>query len=331
MTRPFGIVAAVVLGAAAIAAQTTSNRTPTFSVVEASIADMQRAMTQGRTTSREIVQQYLTRIAIYEERLNAAIAINPRALADADALDRERRAGRLRGPLHGIPIALKDNIHTTSMPTTGGALVFEGLVPPYEATLTKHLRDAGAIVIAKTVLTELANWVGEGMPTGYSSLAGYSFNPYDPRRHPRGDGRPVLAPGGSSSGIGTAASFWAANVGTETSGSILNPASQDMLVGIKPTVGRISRHGVIPITADQDTPGPMGQTVADAAILLGVLEGTAPDPADSATSACTPPAGGDYTTFLKVDALKGARIGIPRAFFYDRFTPPGSKDGRGGL
>ena len=331
MTRPFGIVAAVALGAAAIAAQTTGNRTPAFSVVEASIADMQRAMSQGRTTSREIVQQYLTRIAVYEDRLNAAIAINPRALTDADARDRERRNGRVRGPLHGIPIALKDNIHTTSMPTTGGALVFEGLVPPYEATLTKHLRDAGAIVIAKTVLTELANWVGEGMPTGYSSLAGYSFNPYDPRRHPRGDGRPVLASGGSSSGIGTAASFWAANVGTETSGSILNPASQNMLVGIKPTVGRISRHGVIPITADQDTPGPMARTVADAAVLLGALEGSSPDPNDPATRACVPPANRDYRRFLRPGALKGARIGIPRAFFYDATSTPGVAGVGGGL
>src|SRR5687767_7433660 len=331
MTRPFGIVAALVLGAAAIAAQPTGNRTPAFTIVEASIADMQAAMAKGRTTSREIVQQHLTRIALYEDRLNGAIAVNPRALADADERDRERRAGRLRGPLHGIPIALKDNIHTTSMPTTGGALAFEGFVPPYEATLTKQLRDAGAIVIAKTVLTELANWVGEGMPTGYSSLAGYSFNPYDPRRHPRGDGRPVLAAGGSSSGIGTAASFWAASVGTETSGSILNPASQNMLVGIKPTVGRISRHGVIPITADQDTPGPMARTVADAAALLGALEGSGPDPNDQATRSCAPPANRDYRQFLRAGALKGARIGIPRAFFYDATSTPGVAGVGGGL
>ena len=331
MTRAFGIVAAVAFGAAVIAAQTAGSRTSPFTVVEASIADMQAAMTGGRTTSREIVQQYLTRIAFYEERLNAAIAVNPRALAEADERDRERRSGRLRGPLHGIPIALKDNIHTTNMPTTGGALVFEGLVPPYEATLTRQLRDAGAIVIAKTVLTELANWVGEGMPTGYSSLAGYSFNPYDPRRHPRGDGRPVLAAGGSSSGIGTAASFWAANVGTETSGSILNPASQNMLVGIKPTVGRISRYGVIPITADQDTPGPMARTVADAAVLLGALEGSGPDPNDPATRACSPPANRDYRRFLRAGALKGARIGIPRAFFYDATSTPGVVGVGGGL
>src|SRR5687767_163175 len=333
MTRPFWIVAAVALGAVAIAAQTTGNRPPAFTVVETSIAEMQRAMAQGRTTSREIVQQYLTRIALYEDRLNAAIAVNPRALADADERDRERRAGRLRGPLHGIPIALKDNIHTTSMPTTGGALAFEGFVPPYEATLTKHLRDAGAIVIAKTVLTELANWVAEGMPTNYSSLASFGFNPYDPRREPRDinrDGRPVLAPGGSSSGIGTAASFWAANVGTETSGSILSPANQNMLVGIKPTVGRISRYGIIPITADQDTAGPMARSVADAAIMLGALEGRTPDVNDPATRTCRPPARNDYTAFLRRDALKGARIGIPRAFFYDELPPVAANLPRGG-
>src|SRR6185436_6791049 len=219
--------------------------------------------------------------------------------------------------LHGIPIALKDNIHTTDMHTTGGALAFARLMPPYEATLTTRLRAAGAVIIAKTVLTELANWIASDMPTNYSSLAGFGFNPYDPRPDPRlPDGRPVLPTGGSSSGIGTAASFWGANVGTETSGSILNPSSRTMLVGIKPTVGRVSRYGVIPITADQDTPGPMARSVADAATLLGVLEGGAPDALDAATRACTPPARGDYTAFLRADALKGARIGVPRAFFY---------------
>jgi amidase len=306
---------------------------PPFTVVEAGIADLRPAMQQGRVTSRQIVQQYLTRIALHENRLNATLAVNPRALEEADARDRERRQGRVRGPLHGIPIALKDNIHTTDMPTTGGALAFAGFVPPYDATLTKNLREAGAIIIAKTVLTELANWVAPGMPTNYSALGGFAFNPYDPRRDPResGDGRPVLATGGSSSGIGTAASLWTASVGTETSGSILSPASQNMLVGIKPTVGRISRHGVIPITADQDTPGPMARTVADAAALLGVLEGAAPDPADGATRTCMPPAGRDYTRYLRAGALKGARIGIPRAFYYDPAPTPGAGGPTGGL
>ena len=334
MNRLLVLAVAATLAAVAFAQAQRATTPAPFSVVEASIADMRTALEQGRVTSREIVQQSLARIALYEDRLNAAIAVNPRALQEADERDRERRLRKVRGPLHGIPIALKDNIHTTDMPTTGGALAFDGLRPPYEATLTKHLREAGAIIVAKTVLTELANWVGEAMPTNYSSLAGFGFNPYDPRRDPRDatfDGRPVLATGGSSSGIGTAASFWAANVGTETSGSILSPASQNMLVGIKPTVGRVSRYGVIPITADQDTPGPIARSVADAAILLGALEGAAPDPNDPATRACTPPPGRDYTRFLRRGALEGARIGIPRAFFYDETPAPGMKGMTGGL
>ena len=308
-----------------------------FSVVEATIPAMRAALEQGRVTSRDLVAQSLVRIATYEEELNAVISVNPNALAEADARDRERRDGRVRGPLHGIPVALKDNIHTTDMPTTGGALAFAGLVPPYDATLTRHLRDAGAIIIAKTVMTELANWIAGApmpMPTNYSAVGGFGRNPYDPRLDPReatSDGRPALATGGSSSGIGTAASFWAANVGTETSGSILSPSNQNMLVGIKPTVGRISRYGIIPITADQDTAGPMARTVADAAILLGVLEGTAPDPRDPATGTCPPPPGRDYARFLDPAALKGARIGIPRAYFYDEVKVPGRERPAGGL
>src|SRR5207249_3298935 len=159
-------------------------------------------------------------------------------------------------------------------------------------------------------------------------------NPYDPRKDPREatfDGRPVLGTGGSSSGIGTAANFWAGNVGSETSGSVLSPSNQNMLAGIKPTVGRISRYGVIPITADQDTAGPMAKSVSDVAIMLGALESASPDPNDPATRTCTPPAGRDYTKFLRRDGLKGARIGIPRAFFYDRATPPGESSPRGGV
>ncbi len=325
--------APVVAGEASVGAGPAPVARP-FSVVEASIADMGAALAEGRVTSREIVRQCLTRIALYEERLNGVMTVNPRALEEADERDRERAQGRLRGPLHGIPVALKDNIHTTDMPTTGGALVFDGFVPPYEATLVRNLREAGAILLAKTVLTELANWVATGMPGNYSALGGYGMNPYDPRRDPREatfDGRPALGTGGSSSGIGTAASFWAANVGTETSGSILSPANANMLAAIKPTVGRVSRYGVIPITADQDTAGPMARSVADAALLLGVLEGAAPDPNDGATGRCTPPPGRDYTRFLNPKGLRGARIGIPRAFFYDKVTPPDAKEPRGGL
>jgi amidase len=305
-----------------------------FSVVEASIPEMQAALQSGRITSHELVQQYLIRIATYEDKLHAAITINPKALEEADERDRERAAGKVRGPLHGIPIALKDNIQTTNMPTTGGALAFDGLVPPYEATLTKNLRNAGAIIIAKTQMTELANWVAgnPSMPNNYNALNGYGFNPYDPRRDPReatNDGRPALNTGGSSSGAGTAANFWAANVGTETSGSILSPSNQNMLAAVKPTVGRVSRYGVIPITADQDTPGPMAKSVTDAAIMLGALESGNPDANDPATTRCTPVR--DYTQFLKKDGLKGARIGIPRAGYYDKITLPGGDKPRGGL
>ena len=307
-----------------------------FTVVEATIPEMQAALKDGRITSRALITRYLTRIAFYEDTLHAALTVNRNALAEADQRDRERAQGRVRGPLHGIPIALKDNIQTTNMPTTGGALVFEGFVPPYEATLAANLRAAGAIVIAKTAMTELANWVAGAptpMPDGYSALGGFSMNPYDPRRDPREAtlGRPALPTGGSSSGAGTAANFWAANVGSETSGSILNPANQTMLAAIKPTVGRVSRYGVIPITADQDTAGPMAKSVGDVAIMLGALEGASPDPHDPATKTCTPPPGRDYTRFLKADGLKGARIGIPRAFFYDRVMPPGETRPRGGL
>ena len=308
-----------------------------FTVVETGIPELQTAMAEGRVTSRQLVVEYLTRIGLYEDQVKAIITVNPKALEEADALDRERAGGRVRGPLHGIPIALKDNIHTTDMPTTGGALAFDGYRPPYEATVTRLLREAGAVLIAKTVMTELANWVGGAptpMPANYSSLAGFGFNPYDPRRDPReatNDGRPALATGGSSSGIGTTASFWAANVGTETSGSILSPANQTGLAAIKPTVGRISRYGIIPIVADQDTAGPMARTVTDAAILLGVLESAVPDPYDPATRACRPPANRDYTRHLKRDALKGARIGIPRAFYYEKVTAPGETEPRGGL
>jgi len=310
------------------------DRAERFNVVEATIPEMQEALTEGRVTSRELVEASLIRIATYEERVNATIAVNPRALQIADSLDRERSQGRVRGPLHGIPVALKDNIHTTDMPTTGGALAFEGFTPPYEATLTRNLEEAGAIILAKTVLTELANFMAAGMPGNYSAVGGYGLNPYDPRRDPRegrNDGRPVMSTGGSSSGIGTAMSFWAGNVGTETSGSILSPSNQNMLAAVKPTVGRVSRYGVIPITADQDTPGPMARSVTDAAIMLGALEGAEPDPNDPATSTCERPPGGDYTQFLRVDGLRGARIGIPRAMYYDSVQAPGSDRWRGGL
>ena len=333
--KPFSI--AVMLATVAVSACAPASAPPPaapFSVVEATIPDMQKAMQEGRVTSRQIVEQYLVRIALYNDQLNAVVTVNPKSLQEADRLDQERKSGKTRGPLHGIPIALKDNIHTTDIRTTGGAIAFENLVPPYDATLTKNLRDAGAVIIAKTTLSELANFVTNGMPGNYNAVVGYALNPYDPRRDPRpvtGDGRGVLNTGGSSSGGGTAANLWAANVGTETSGSILSPSNQNMLAGIKPTVGRISRYGVIPITADQDTAGPMAKSVTDAAILLGALESAAPDANDAATATCQAPPNRDYTPFLKREGLKGARIGIPRANYYDRITPPGEKNPRGGL
>ena len=268
---------AVVLAAQEKHAASGSGGKPSFTVVEATITQMRTAMEQGRVTSHELVVQYLTRIALYDNILRATITVNPHAIEEADQLDRERAQGRVRGPLHGIPIAVKDNILTNDLPTTGGMLAFEGYVPPYDATLIGNLRNAGAIIIAKTNLSELAGWIVAPPFTAsgtFTGVHGFGYNPYDPRKDPRpgyDDGRPVLNTGGSSSGTGTASSFWAANVGTETGGSILGPSNQNMLVGIKPTVGRTSRWGVIPITADQDSPGPMGRTMTDAAILLGAL------------------------------------------------------------
>jgi amidase len=307
-----------------------------FNIIEATIPEMRKAMEEKRLTARELVSLYLVRVATYEHRLHAAIAINPKALDEADQLDRDRAAGRIRGPLHGIPVALKDNIHTTSMPTTGGALAFAGYVPPYEATLTRNLRDAGAVIVAKTGLTELANWVAGNpnpMPGNYNAVGGFGYNPYDPRPDPRDgtafDGRRRSRP---AARVRASAphELWAASVG-DTGGSVISPSNANMLVGIRPTIGRISRYGVIPITADHDTAGPMTRTVADAAILIGALESPAPDANDPATRTCTPPPGRDYTRFLRADGLRGARIGIPRAFYYDRVTLPGESQPRGGV
>lgn len=303
----------------------TSNTTavgPPFKVETASIPEMQAAMQQGRVTSRELVTQYLIRIGLYEDRLNAAIAINANALAQADALDRERAAGKVRGPLHGIPVAVKDNILTKDdLPTSGGMLAFKNYMAPYEATLVKHLKDAGAIILAKSTMSELAGWFGDSFrPGGYNGAAGQSYNPYDPRAND--NGTPILDTSGSSSGGGVAAALWAANVGTSTGGSIEGPSNASMLVGMRPSTGRISRYGIIPLTLDQDTAGPMATTVAGAAVMLGVLEGE-PDANDPRTSECQAPPNHDYTTFLKQDALKGARIGIPRAGIYTAREFPG--------
>src|SRR5262245_8991340 len=183
MKRTSAVFGAAILAAACSSpVRTDSSKASAFRIVEATIPEMQKAMADKRLTSRELVTQYLVRIAMYEDRLNAVLAVNPHALDEADQLDRERAQGRVRGPLHGIPVALKDNIHTTHLPTTGGALAFAGYTPPYEATLTKNLRDAGAIIVAKTGLTELANWVAGNpnpMPGNYNGVGGFAFNPYD--------------------------------------------------------------------------------------------------------------------------------------------------------
>jgi amidase len=304
---------------------------PPVSVIEASIPDMMAMMKDGRTTSHEITLQYLARIGMYEDKLHAAISVNARALMEADERDKERAEGHIRGPLHGIPIALKDNIMTMDLPTSAGMLAFKNYLPPYEATLVTNLRKAGAIIIAKSTMSELAGWYGSDsiyLLGGYNGAAGQSFNPYDPRA--ADNGKPVLETSGSSSGGGVAANLWAANVGTSTGGSIEAPSNATMLVGFRPTTGRISRYGIVPLTLDQDTAGPMTKSVTDAAIMFGVLEGD-PDPNDPRTTTCTAPPNHDYTPFLKADALKGMRIGIPRTGIYSAFAVPGKQKPFDGL
>ena len=280
-------------------------------LVEATVAQLQKALQTGLITSELLVEMYLARIEAYEGLVNAYIHIDKEgALEQARRLDAARHPGLARSPLYGIPIGLKDIIDTGDMPTTGGSVTLDGKTPPDDAFITKKLRDAGAIILGKLTLTEFANFIAIGMPTGFSSLGRFGFNPYDPRVLPGGDGRPVLQTGGSSSGSGIVvnANLAAIAVGTETSGSILSPANANGVVGIKPTVGLVSRDGIIPITADQDTAGPLARTVADAAILLGALAGF--DPSDPATAPCLTPGNcfSDYTRFLDPDALQGARI-----------------------
>jgi amidase len=303
-----------------------------FDLVEATIPSIQEAIDDHVITAEQLVRMYHKRIAAYDgpqtaTRLNAYIHVNSRALDEADDRDhdgdRDRGEGRKHHALAGIPMILKDNIDTRDMPTTAGSLAFEGSFPRSDAFVARRLRDAGAIILGKATMTEFANFLTNGMPAGYSSLGGYGFNPYDPRPDPRmaldallrpfNDGRPALTPGGSSSGpgIAVAANLAAVGIGTETSGSILSPGTANGLVGIKPTVGLISRDGIIPITADQDTAGPLARTVTDAAIVLGVIAGF--DPHDPATRACLTPGNcwTDYTRFLDANALKGARIVVP--------------------
>ena len=310
-----------VLGVAFLARPMTATAEPNGSgpdqlqLVEATIPQLQEAMQTRLITSRQLVRMYSARIGAYEEAgpgVNAFLHVSSHAELDAFLLDLLRPVVRPRSPLYGIPILLKDNIDTFDMPTTAGSVALAGSRPSDDAFITRKLRLAGAVILGKATLTEFANFIALGMPTGYSSLGGFGFNPYDPRELPGGDGRPVLQTGGSSSGagIGVNANFVTVAIGTETSGSILSPASANGVVGIKPTVGLISRDGILPITADQDTAGPIARTVTDAAIVLGAIAGF--DPRDPATAACLTPGRcfSDYRPFLDEDALEGARIAV---------------------
>ena len=319
---------ALVLAAAALltlpvgADQPAGQPRSDLQLVEATVSELQHALRTGLITSEQLVQRYLDRIEVYEPLVNAFIHVNPNALDEARARDAERRRGVPTGPMFGIPVLLKDNIDTADMPTTAGSIALEGSIPPDDAFIAAKLRAAGAIILGKATLTEFANFIAIGMPAGYSSLGRFGFNPYDPRELPGGDGRPVLTTGGSSSGSGIApaANLVAVAIGTETSGSILSPGTANAVVGIKPTVGLVSRDGILPITADQDTAGPLARTVADAAALLGTIAGF--DAQDPATAPCLMPGNcfSDYTQFLDKNALKKARIAVPHVPYWNGFS-----------
>src|SRR6266513_1695593 len=242
---------------------------PPFALEEATVSDLQAAMVAGRMTARSITQEYLTRIAELDRKgptLRHLIEINPDALSIADSLDAERKAGRVRGPLHGIPVLIKDNIGTADrMTTTAGSLALAGSVPGQDSFVARQLRQAGAVILGKTNLSEWANFRSSHSSSGWSGRAGQTLNPYALDRNPCGSS--------SGSGVAVAANLCAIAVGTETDGSIVCPSSANGIVGIKPTVGLISRSGIVPIAHSQDTAGPMARTVRDSAILLGLLTG----------------------------------------------------------
>ena len=274
-----------------------------FELEEVTLAQLQDGLKSGKYTSRRLCQLYLARIEEIDRRgqLRAVIETNPDALAAADAADAERRAGRVRGPLHGIPVLIKDNIATgDKMKTTAGSLALADAPAPGDASVAKRLRDGGAVLLGKTNLSEWANFRSTHSVSGWSGRGGLCRNPYALDRNPCG----------SSSGTGAAisANLAAVGVGTETDGSIVCPSSANSLVGIKPTLGLVSRRGIIPIAHSQDTAGPMARSVADAAALLGVLAGA--DLGDPATAAARVES--DYTKFLDAKGLQGARIGVAR-------------------
>jgi amidase len=283
-----------------------------LNIEEATIKQMAEAMEKGTIDAQTFVLAYLKRIAEFDKsgpKLNSVLELNPDALHIAEALDRERQLTGPRSLLHGIPIMIKDNINThDKMHTSAGSVALAENYAPYDSFVVEKLRAAGAIIFCKTNLTEFANFMTENMPNGYSSRGGQVLNPYGPGK---------FDTGGSSagSGVAVAASLCAAAIGTETSGSIISPACCNSIVGIKPTLGMISRTGIVPIAHSQDTAGPMSRTVEDAAVLLGVLTGI--DPRDPITYKSKTKIHSDYTKFLDKDGLKGARIGVPKYIYKD--------------
>ncbi|MFN8255496.1 MAG: amidase [Bacteroidales bacterium] len=277
-----------------------------FELDELSIDELQKLMAEGKHTCRSITELYLNRIQKLDKNgpaLNSVIELNPDALVIADTLDKERKDGKIRGPMHGIPLLIKDNIDTADkMETTAGALALSGHIAAKDAFLVQKLRDAGALILGKTNLSEWANFRSTQSSSGWSSRGGQTRNPYLTDR----------SPCGSSSGTGAAvaANLCAVGIGTETDGSITCPSSVNALVGLKPTVGLVSRSGIIPISHTQDTAGPMTRTVRDCAILLAAIAGK--DNEDKATAGIEDKILSDYTQFLKTDALKGKRIGIEK-------------------
>jgi len=291
--------------------KTSSVNSPAkFALEGLSVDDLQKKMESGEWTSRAITQMYLDRIEQIDRNgpaLNSIIEINPDALAIADALDKERKDKKLRGPLHGIPVLLKDNINTgDKMQTTAGSLALEGNIASSDAYVVKKLREAGAVILGKTNLSEWANFRSTRSSSGWSSRGGQTKNPYILDRSPCGSS--------SGSAVAVAADLCVLSVGSETDGSVACPASMNGVVGIKPTVGLVSRSGIIPISKTQDTAGPFGKTVRDAAILLGGMTGE--DAADAVTKESLGKSKQDYTAYLNVNGLKGKRIGIEKTFLH---------------
>ena len=281
-----------------------------FELEEVTIDDLQAKMKSGEYTSRAIAEKYLARIQEIDKQgatVNSVIELNPDALEIADSLDRERKKKGLRGPLHGIPVLIKDNIDTADkMMTTAGSLALVGAPkPPRDSFVAAQLRKAGAVILGKTNLSEWANIRSSHSTSGWSGRGGLTKNPYALDRNPCGSS--------SGTGAGISANFAAGGIGTETDGSIVCPSSANGLAGIKPTVGLVSRTGIIPISHSQDTAGPMCRTLRDAAIMFGALTGV--DPEDNATADSQGKSYTDYTQFLDVNGLKGARIGIARKYF----------------